>query len=747
MLDQNQPLLRFSLLSPLFQETMVLRYDPIGWEDLGSELHRDKKYHGIATEYTAELGFIKDGKSYLSQAYDAAGIEAEVVLLVQVYDPNAFVWQEYNRWQLDFTNRSETATEFRCQAEKTGFTQLFLSREDSTINLLGTESVGGMALPALQPTFVELHSKAIRKRYEAITPADKVPALPDYMIEGESRAKTMYFGFGGVKQDDFGIQETNTGTVTVPENIANPEVAFYTTKERGQFEIEFNILCDLQIARRDGEGDFDKVDIDIFFRINNEAGTRLFTLRDVNVGGTYNRFLIAYHKISRFIDIKDRIYLYGVLYVHDISGPLIGPYRFTITMKLREGSFFRMEADTQTAPTQAAGLLAYEAMNRVCQAATDSTTAFRSDFFGRTDTVPAYPVDGPGSLQLVTGGFQVRGFPLPSDKVEVPTGQADPRKSLYATWKGLFDAEAAAYWLGVGIERLPDGQEVVRVEPASYFYSSEVVLELEETVQDMLPDADGTLTTNLVLKELADRYYITAKAGWQKWSTQETNGLDEFNASREWALPLTRAEGTYDAVGNYITAGFYIESTRRQRYDATSTTDDRADNDNFLICLLRSPSGGFITERNQEFAEVSGVFSPSTVYNARLSPARMLRRHGPAIAAGLRYQQRGRVRFSFGEGNNAVRTRLHSETQAIEEGADFLVSELGTPLWQPHGWSFTAPCTIEQAAKVLAKPRGRIRFRDQRGQTQEGWILDFKHTLSRSLADFTLLRCHALTDL
>ncbi|RSK29842.1 hypothetical protein [Hymenobacter metallilatus] len=725
MLDQNQTLLRFTLLSELLGPQRQST-DPIGWEEMGVTLHRDPKYHGLSTEYMVELGFVKEGRAYLTQVLDIAGPEAEIDLLVEVYDPNTFCWETYYQGRINMSGATQTATEFRCLVEKPGFTQKFLNREDTTVDLLGRESVSGKALPAFAPTTIELHSKAIRQRYEVITPDSPVPPFPDYVTDGNSRFKVMYFGFGSAVVDEFGVQETYAGTVTMPDT--NPEVPVYTTQERGLFSIDFNIQCLLRIQRQNGKGDFDKAEGKVYFRLNDEPPIELFSFQDAGIAGEYRKQLTAAYRITRPLNIGDRIYLYGRLHVYDISGPAIGPYQFTVLLEMQPGSYFRMQADTQTDPTPAAGLLVYEALDRLAQALTDQPVALRSTFYGRTDTVPAYPADGPGSLLLVTSGFQVRGFPL-------------LLKSLYATWKDLFDSLYAAHWLGYGTERLPDGAEVLRVEQASYFYAEQVVLTLAAPVQDYLPDTAGTLISNLLLKELPDRTYITAKAGWQKWQTQRLNGLDEFNATREWALPLVQPQATYDAVGNYITAGFYLESTRRQRYDATATTDTGSDNENFLICLLRAPLGTFQTERNQLFAEVSGLYSPDTAYNLRLSPARMLRRHGPALAAGLRYQQGRRLRFSFGEGNNTLSTRLPGET-AVAEHADIPVAALGEPLWRAQSWEFTAPCTRAQAAAVLANPRGRVRFQDERGQWQEGWLLDFKHTLSREQADFTLLRCH-----
>lgn len=744
MLDQNQPLLRFTLLSAYLSAPLVLATDPIGWEDMGVKLHRDGKYHGLATEYTVELGFVKDGRSALVQLLETDGVDQDLELLVEVFDANEFEWDIYYRGRLDLSGSSQTATEFRCTAEKTGFTQRLLAREDSTVDLFGSQSVGGVALPAFEPVVVELHSKAIRKRYSAVAAATPLPPFPDYVTDGESRFKVMYFGLDKIDLDEFDVQETGAGTVTVATGDNAPEIPVYRTKESGNFRVELRTIADLTITRQDGQGDFDRVEGQIFFRFGTEAPQLLTSWQATGIAGDYLKRISVTHTASADLPIGGEIYYYGRLHVSDISGNVLGQYNFPVSVQMLPGSYFRLEADTQTDPTTAAGLLTHEALQRLAQACTDETDCFRSDFYGRTDSQPAYAADGEGSLVLVTGGFQVRGFPLPSDPAPV-AGQPDPRKSLHTTWQGAMDGLNTAHWIGYGIERGESGQELVRVEPAGYFYSDEVVLELVEPVTAVLPDSDGTPTSNLVRKELPDRYFNKARLGWQKWQTQQANGLDEFNAVREWALPLRTTGGSYEVLGSYITSGFYLESTRRQRYEKTASQDDQADTDLFLICLLRDPDAGFRTERNENFPDLAGVFSPETVYNVRFSPARLLRRHGPALAAGLRYQQGEYLRMSFGEGNNELLSRLTTETTAVLESAPVPVPDLGTPLWQPVSWSFTAPCSRAQAAAILANPRGRVRFRDTRNQWQEGWILDFSHTLVRSEADFTLLRCHTLT--
>jgi hypothetical protein len=84
----NSPRFRFTLNSNLLGP-LVLSTDPVGWDRIGVSLHRDTLRHGLTTEYSAELGFVKQGRAYLMRAYDAAGIEADVRLRVEQLDPGA----------------------------------------------------------------------------------------------------------------------------------------------------------------------------------------------------------------------------------------------------------------------------------------------------------------------------------------------------------------------------------------------------------------------------------------------------------------------------------------------------------------------------------------------------------------------------------------------------------------------------------------------------------------------------------
>jgi hypothetical protein len=752
MIGTNAPEFRFILNSDIFGRKL-LQYDPIGWDSMGLSIHRDPKYHGIATEYNAEtLGFVKDGKQYLEQAKELLGIEADIDLEVQIFRPNDFYWDTYRHYRIDLTASEETATEFRVGLDNSGIMQKFLNRDDTKVDMLGRSTISNAASSPATPLPLELHSRAIYQRYDARIKDSDVKAAPNFVTDGESRFQTMYFGFGEPSINDFKLETIYGGFFTHPTGVNNPEKPFYITKEAGFFDIKINTLCELIISRSgNGFGDFDQVEGQIFFRVNDDAPTLLDSWRATAGAGAYRRQISVYYPIARNLKIGDKLYFYARIHVFDINPGIFG-YRFQVDANFMPGSFMTISAESTTTPTVANGLLVYEALEKLSRDITDEINCFRSNFFGRTDSVHPYPVDGPGSLLFVTGGFQLRGFPL-------------EKKSIFANWQELIDSLSAIYNLGVGVERLPNNREVVVVEDVAYFYSDDIILDLTDPQQGFshtqLPDTAGDDGQEAKKTTIAADHYNAVDIGYQKWRPNQINGLDEFNTRHEYSLPLTQVKNKYTQLSTYITAGHYIETVRRDRYDITATTDTGSDDEGFLICVLRTNDfvKPFETERNQLVkAPVEGVLSPDTVYNLRLSPKRMLLRHAPTLAAGLIRMDRGMVKFTFGEGNTELKSRLEGEYKTIWEKADVnmkdfpnntsLPSEynlsMPEPLWLPLQYSFDHPLRHTQMQRMLENPRGRVRFRDYRGRACEGWIIDLKHDAARNMASFTLKACARL---
>ncbi|HEX8657056.1 MAG TPA: hypothetical protein VF690_05960, partial [Hymenobacter sp.] len=612
----------------------------------------------------------------------------------------------YYRGRVNLTSAQFTRLECKANVENEDFTQKFLNRDTVPVDLFGNTGLSGGLLPAATRTTVALHSRSIVRRFDGnVRGPQSLDLSPGQVFDEQSRSQTLYFGYTEVT-NEIGLQQISGGFVSGNSFDAVP---IYNVPDTGLYEIELAANVNINVRETD-VGEYNEVDIKFHYRINGSPDTATVLAVDSwrrSSGLDYNRrFTIAPRTYAEQLVPGDRIYLYAEVYVHEIDGTLIGGnYNFDVVASELPGTYLRIRAVTRTTPTPCVGLLAYEGFERLAQALTDEPDAFRSNFFGRSDTRRPYPVDGPGALHMVTSGFQVRGFPLLTGPT--PATGTDARKSLYANWREHYDSEAAVWGLGYGIELSETGRPVIRVEDLGYFYPREVVLDLSlDTPTRPAPSAEVTT------KVLADRHYQALEFGYPTWQAEQVNGLEEANSKRQWATPLTQVKTMYSQLSKYITSGQLLEVTRRMGYVDSDTTDNRSDNNNFLICLRRKASGGYETERNQSFTLLSGVLDPSTIYNARLSPARNLRRHGAVIRAGLTGVDDGAVvRFVFGEGNNGLRSRLPGETSDVVEGAPIPVEELAPPLWRAESDSITGlPVTRAQVRQLLANPLGRIRY-------------------------------------
>ncbi|TPG66061.1 hypothetical protein [Hymenobacter nivis] len=724
---QNSLLLRFWSDSALLGRRL-LRYEPTGWDGLGLTLTRSLTTHGVATEHSGQLGFVKDGRRYMARTYAAAGIEADVQVLIEQYDPNLFAWRPYYQGRVHFAAAEFTATKATVNLEQGGWLQQFLARSSVQVDLLSGTTVGGAQGPAPTPLSVLMHSRAVRQGYAA---SQKAPVTTTALMSGDeddpSREQLLYFGFDTAETNELGLGAVAGGWVV---GDAAGAVAILVAPGDGEYVIELALYADIKAENTAGPL-FEKVDGRVHFRINGDPDTAIRLQPDISarVNGSYAGVIeVPPRTMTLTLKKDDRVYLYADYYVHEVGGGAVGfRYRATLSATMKPGSYLRITAVTTTPATTAPGLLLHEAFARLTQALTEEPDSFRSDFLGRTDSLPAYPADGPGALTFLTGGFQLRGYPLPDPRVIVQAA-VDTRKSLTTTWDELYGSAAATWGLGCMVDR-EGPREVVRVEDAAYFYPADVVLDLTSA---------GPLKVKTSVDAAA--HYQVVELGYDAWQAEQTNGLDEFNAPRQWTTPLTQAEATYSQKSKISASGVLLEATRRQRYLDSATTDSSRDDQRFFVCLLRT-STGYETERNQLATRLEGVISPATVYNLPLSPGRLLRRHAPLFGAGLLPRAGAAVRFTGGGGNSAVVSQLVGEAAPVVENADVPVADLPPPWWRPERVAFTAPVSRTQLGALLARPIGRVRYLDDYAKVSEGWVIEFTHDAKQQTGDFTLLPC------
>jgi hypothetical protein len=606
--------------------------------------------------------------------------------------------------------------------EETGFTKKIQTQADVPVNLFRPTSQGGAGLPDLALTQVPLYSQPVVLRSEFGPTGFQQASPPLPITNAAGRYSTIVFGFGEAQVNELGLFTYQSGllqdgtstfepTRPIPVYAHGQPPELFTATSFGEYTVSLNLDTTLRVVRE--TGDFDKVTLEYFLRVNDEAPTLLYRDQDNDAAGPYERNATAQLDTNLQLQIDDKVYLYGQLTVEDVSGNALGDYSFPSSVRTNAGSFLRITAATRTRGTFCEGLLAYEALERTLGSITDTPRPLYSEFFGRTDTSTPYAQDGPGSLLLLTDSWRVRNFPA-----------AD--KPFTFSFQELYNALDAEYCLGMGTE-VRNGRQVIRIEPRAHFYQAQQGLAL------------GPL--NELKKSVASEYiFNTVQVGYEAWKSNSENGLAELNASRTYTLPITNQKNVYEAMSKVSASGYLLEQTRRDQYSAKPDKENTGDGTLFMISLRRASAGGFVPERNEAFAQISGVLSPTETYNLRLSPARMLRRHAAWLHAGVLRQEGRAIVLAEAEGNTRVITRLQSEAAPVVEKADLLVDELPAPFFFAEVYEGTTTLRAAQLRQLRAKPYQLISFEDERGNRLSGFVVRAEIAPASRRATLTLLR-------
>lgn len=383
-----------------------------------------------------------------------------------------------------------------------------------------------------------------------------------------------------------------------------------------------------------------------------------------------------------------------------------------------EETYIKIDSLQSCPPTNANVSLIHETASHVVEAITDRCLTVKSDYYGRTDSEPyAAAADGCGSLRVLTSGLRLRNAETPKH---------------FLSLKEVFDGLNAIDNIGMSVET-----DVVRIEPVEYFYQDELVLSLP-----YIPTADYELQ-----EEMA---YSLVKIGYDKWETENVNGLDEFNSNKEFRSTLKSIDNTLDQTSNFIAGGYPIEHTRQQSFADTGAADTKYDNDTFIICVTRLPYayGNDYAVEQGNINNASGMFSPATAYNWRIRPMYNLMRWWKSIAQSYVNLANSASKFFFsaGTGNLTATGDMIGDPCAVDavtkpENGDLARTDMITgqdPIWKPETVNIRYPMSLKEYNLVKANPYGYIYFQCGTGDYEKGYIVTMNYRVAKGEVEMTL---------
>ena len=213
-----------------------------------------------------------------------------------------------------------------------------------------------------------------------------------------------------------------------------------------------------------------------------------------------------------------------------------------------------------------------------------------------------------------------------------------------------------ANWMSAEFGFVPviGDEKVTFVHRDTLFQDTEI-----KDLQDSTSDLEYNVNAGLV--------YSGVKVGYDKQDYDSVNGRDEFRFTNEYTTGITLTDNVLELVSPYRADAYGMEFLAEKRGE--DTTDSDSDNDIFFV-------GASLDEEKYKLVRdgytISGVISPSTMFNAMYSQRFMIEANARYIGAFA-----NALEFTSSDGNSDVTINGVSERSSIVLGNKlFTVGEL-----------------------------------------------------------------------
>ena len=213
-----------------------------------------------------------------------------------------------------------------------------------------------------------------------------------------------------------------------------------------------------------------------------------------------------------------------------------------------------------------------------------------------------------------------------------------------------------ANWMSAEFGFVPviGDEKVTFVHRDTLFQDTEI-----KDLQDSTSDLEYNVNAGLV--------YSGVKVGYDKQDYDSVNGRDEFRFTNEYTTGITLTDNVLELVSPYRADAYGMEFLAEKRGE--DTTDSDSDNDIFFV---GASLDGEKYKLVRDGYTISGVISPSTMFNAMYSQRLMIEANARYIGAFA-----NALEFTSSDGNSDVTINGVSERSSIVlENKLFTVGEL-----------------------------------------------------------------------
>ncbi|TDE53755.1 hypothetical protein [Flavobacterium sp. GT3P67] len=654
--------------------------DPIGYENSNEEFTRTIKNIGVVANFSSDLKFVNDGLDYIEDIIFNYGVNETITIKKEGKDPNTDEWIELYFGTLDIMVYENEDGVLSIRINSGGIDKIFKSRESESIEIESIKTLDEIAIPELVTKKITNEGREIfLKTIYNVLKTDNNAYLYN-QTNGQTRGCTVNVPLNIFSKSHDNAQSPYPNT-TIGDNS-------HDRSAQGTNELMFFANSNTQ---RNLE-----INLDISFKVN------VINYDDVHWSKYWLRIAIykdgASYNYSRPIDIwyTDNIRSFNgniitkqLNYVLDLKQGESASLQFCQLMDGKNGHSAHLEvkfedivinepkmtiSESSSSPgTETKMLLMHELGERLSLLITGKSGIFKSNVLGRKEL--GYRKDGDWAYISTYCGHWLRGFdrhPLPQPATETTPEIVNKYKAYTTSFKDYSETLKAIFNIHIGFQTI-NGIEQVVAEKFSYFFNQNIVLVLPFPL------------TKAKRYTAEDFIYSSVEAGYEKGGTvEDIQGLDEPNGKSNWVSNITALKNPYTAISKYI-AGVYAEEKQRQYQKKDYPTLDRdLDKDIFIKdCKLSLGSIKERTWKDDLAVPPTGIFSPNTAKNLRLSPANNLRRHGVMLSAPLKQYQNKYLAFGSSTSNSGMVTQPTDIASQVGENGSVLNSNLGNRIFEP----------------------------------------------------------------
>ena len=658
--------------------------EPSGFKDDDNEFVRDKSFHGIFPQMTNNLTFYNEGALFIKDIYNQFGINADLILTKEERNPSTDIWEQVYTGFLDLSTYSRKKDGVSIKFISSGLLRVIKARQNEKIELDRVDTLKGTEIPYLEPGTVSLNGRDIELNSLLETDEELSYTTPTISSSPGLRMLSMRFQ----------TQNTRTATIGYPMNVTyvsdesvnqfvggnlsqtttplegREQAMFYAVSEKDttlQLKIKYNFnvfKSSTYLGGQNSLGDISNPSLHLRLTVY-ENGTDYDFKEVVRDNITSN--LITGSNFTTALQSGEFDYDLQLLEGESASleffasatqwGDWVGP--IPLTFGNLRASFQNMTGsieiirDSQYEPSLSKIHFPFNVANRFLKLFTEQDNLVVSNVLGKTED--GYEEDGEASLIAMAHGFWIRGFSK-DDGAEIT--DENRYKSMTTSFSDFYKSYFDVWNLGAGIEKV-GFRETFRIEKLGYFYNKNILIRLGKVV-------DGTfeyVQVNNVKRTLNKKAFISGlDIGYtQGGDYEEAIGLDEYNTRTTFTTIIDKVEGAYKAVSGYRADSYGAEFARRKPYATFPTEDTKYDNSIWIFDLIRNANSAVFNQRlwQDDFSEEpTGVFSPATAQNLRLSPFNILLRHGWKIGTGLVKYPLDFIRYGSSIANSGLTTKL-----------------------------------------------------------------------------------------